>query len=129
MTDLPTTLRDLARRVDVRRPILPPPDLAPALLAAADELDKRGARIERQRQEIEAIGLQVAEQAASAERAGDLVKVATQRMAEMQRDARALLAHAEAAVPAVEASREMLARLRPLLNAAVAARNAMEGGR
>jgi hypothetical protein len=34
------TLRDLARRVDVRKPILPPPDLAPSLLAAADELER-----------------------------------------------------------------------------------------
>jgi hypothetical protein len=38
--ELATTLRDLARRVDVRVPILPPPGLAPALLAAADELDR-----------------------------------------------------------------------------------------
>lgn len=39
MAELPVKLRDLARRVDVRRPILPPPDLAPALLAAADTIE------------------------------------------------------------------------------------------
>lgn len=42
--DLPVRLRDLARRVDVRAPILPPPGLSSALLAAADDLERQTAK-------------------------------------------------------------------------------------
>lgn len=40
MTALPDQLRALARQCDVRRPILPPPGLCSALLAAAEELER-----------------------------------------------------------------------------------------
>lgn len=57
--DLPVTLRDLARRVDVRRPILPPPDLAPALLAAADEIERRDRKAASMRDELDRLRLVV----------------------------------------------------------------------
>ena len=40
MLTLPDQLRALARQCDVRRPILPPPGLCSALLAAAEELER-----------------------------------------------------------------------------------------
>jgi hypothetical protein len=51
--ELPVRLRDLARRVDVRAPILPPPGLAPALLAAADELERQARKATAMRDELD----------------------------------------------------------------------------
>lgn len=121
--ELPVTLRDLARRVDVRRPILPPPGLAPALLAAADELERQAARMGRQKAEIEAIGARIAEQANAIEVSGDLLRLSGERLAAMQADAQALLAGMETAGPAL---RELLPLLRPWINAATAARKALD---
>ena len=120
--DLPVTLRDLARRVDVRVPILPPPGLASALLAAATEIERQEARIVRQKQDVDLLTAHAAEHAANVADVHGVVKTAAARMAAMQRDAQALLAGAEVAGPAL---RELLPLLAPLMNAAVAARKAL----
>lgn len=122
MSTLPETLRDLARRVDVRRAILPPPGLAPALLAAADEIERQAARADRLRQDVDVLTAHAAEQSANVANVHGVVQAASARMTAMQRDAQALLAGTEAAGPAL---RELLPLLQPWLNAARAAREAL----
>lgn len=123
MSTLPETLRDLARRVDVRRAILPPAGLAPALLAAADEIERQSARADRLRQDVDVLTAHAAEHAANVENVHGVVQSASARLAAMQRDANELLAGTEAAGPAL---RELLPLLRPWLNAARAAREALK---
>lgn len=64
MTTLPETLRDLARRVDVRVPILPPPGIAPALLAASDELDRLASKVAAQQSAVNEIAARAASRGA-----------------------------------------------------------------
>lgn len=153
MTAPPEHLRDLARRVDVRKPILPPPDLAPALLAAADELERQqgkiaglAADVARIRQtaaeratEMEALVTSMAEHRRIVRSLGDKARhheAETARargdVAERVQEVEALRDEAEGHAAAVERMRQQadamladMARLRPVIEAAAALRAAL----
>lgn len=152
---LSDTLREMARKVDVRVPILPPPPLAPALLAAADELERLEQKINGQREDVARIRAKAAEQGkavsetiAALDTHWRALETATERAAQhdaavarLRKDAAQRLAKIEAARERVEQDRlaieQMrtdaeqaladLSRVRSVVEAARALRSAMDG--
>lgn len=120
--ELPEALRDLARRVDVRVPILPPPPLAPALQAAADEIGRLNAKVAGHKAAVDAIATHAAERRAEVDR---LVAAATARQKDAG-DAVKRAADAEATLKHMETEmRDRLARINAVMAAGMQSADAL----